>query len=332
MPLSRTVGNFTGRRPPHSALTHPRMYASDVLTGGYTGVVPAVVDWHSGVKLPIALNDRLGDCTIADVSHAIEVWTTFSSGTETMISDADVQAMYSRVGGYIPGNPSTDQGCVIQDVLDDWRKTGIGTPPHQIVAFLQVNHTNVAELKACTWLFLGVTLGVNLPQSALDQFRAGTPWTYDPRANNSIVGGHDVRLLGFDASGMMYVATWGAVQRVSPSWLVFCEEAWSQLSVDFVKANVSPEGLDVTALNAAFTQLTGQPGPFPISPTPPVPVPPSPTPVPPSPTPVTITPAQAAANTALAMTAHQFLQNRRWWQSTAALAQVLTSWLNAWKL
>ena len=323
MPYPRTVGNFTGRRPPHSALTHPRLYARDVLTGTYTGAVPAVIDWHSGVTLPIAKNDVLGDCTIADVSHAIEVWTAFSSGTEVMISDADVVKMYSRVGGYVPGNSQTDQGCVIQDVLNDWRKTGIGTPTHQILAFLQVDHTNMAELKACTWLFLGVTLGVNLPQSALDQYRAGQPWSYSPGANNTIVGGHDIRLLGFDASGMMYASTWGTVQQIEPSWMRYVEEAWSELSSDFVKAGVSPEGLNVAALNAAFTQLTGQPGPFPTGPPPPPP---------PPPTPGTITAAQVAANAALATAAHQFIQNHRWWQTSQNMSQALQSWLKTWQL
>jgi hypothetical protein len=325
MSQPRIIGNYTGRRQPHSNVTHPRMFARDVLASTYTGVVPAIVDWHTGVTLPMALNSDLGDCTIADVSHAIETWTKFSGGTEVTISDADVLKMYSRVGGYIPGNPNTDQGCVIQDVLNDWRRIGIGTPAHKILAFLSVDHTSLAEMKACCWLFGGVTLGVRLPQSALDQFSAGRPWTYYANANNTIVGGHDVRLLGVDASGVMYEGTWGTIQQVDPSWMVFVEEAWSQASsADWIKNNTSPEGLDVVALNAAFTQLTDQPGPFPVVPTPPVP------PVPP--VPGVLTPAETAANVALAGAAHQFISSHHWWQSSAGLKQALQDWLKTWQL
>lgn len=274
-----------GRKPPHSELTHPRMYARDVLTSNYSGAVPAVVDWHTGTKLPMAMNDSIGDCTIADVSHAIEVFTAFGQGTEVLISDSDVLTMYERVGGYRPGNPSTDQGCVIQDVLNDWRKTGIGNPGHKILAFLQVDWTNLAELKACTWLFGGVTLGVNFPKSAMDQFNAGVPWDFSPSANNTIIGGHDVRLLGMDATGMMYVATWGVIQKMAPAWVAhYVEESWAEADGEWIKNNASPTGLNVAALNAAFQQVTGRPGPFQVDPTPipPTPAPPTP-PVPPVP-------------------------------------------------
>lgn len=280
MTTVRPIGDFTGRRPPHSETTHPRMHASNVLVTGYQGAVPLVVNWFSNVTLPMALNGSIGDCAIADVSHAVEVWTKFGQGTETLIADADVLTMYERVSGYVPGNPATDRGCVIQDVLNDWRKIGIGSPPHTILAFLQVDYNNFTELKACCWLFGGVTLGVNFPQSAMDQYRNGQPWEWNPGANNTIIGGHDVRLLGVDADGTGHVATWGTVQKVTPGWLAhFCEEAWAQADGEWIKNNASPAGLSVVALNSAFQQITGQPGPFPVAPTP---VPPGPPPASPS--------------------------------------------------
>lgn len=316
--------NVSGRRPPHPEATHPRLHASAVLTSGYTGAVPAVVNWWDKVPLPMDLNDSLGDCTIADVAHAVAVFTQFGQGSAVVLSDADVLAVYERVGGYRPGDPSTDNGCVIQDVLDDWRKTGISNPAHKIAAFLAVNYKDSAELKACTWLFGGVTLGVNFPKSAMAQFNNGQPWDYDPTADNTIDGGHDVRLLGIAADGTMRVATWGAIQRVTPAWLAhYCEEAWAQADQEWIKANASPEGLSVAALNAAFTQIThGQPGPFTGT------TPPGPAPVP-SPA---ITPEQTAANVSLATVAHRFVKGRHWTPENTGMARELGMWLQAWGL
>lgn len=325
--MTHAFKNVDGRRPPYSALTHPRMYARDILTGSYSGAVPAVVDWHTNVSLPMDLNDSLGDCTIADIAHAVGVFTFFGQGAEVVVSSADVLTVYERVGGYRPGNPATDRGCVIQDVLNDWRKTGIAG--HQILAFFQVNYTNLAELKACTWLFGGVTLGVNFPQSGMDQFSAGVLWDFSSSANNTIIGGHDIRLLGVDATGMMYVATWGTIQKMTPAWLAhFCEEAWAQADGEWVKNNASPEGLSVAALNAAFQQVTGQPGPFPVAPSP-TPIPPNPTPTPvPTPTP---TPSVTIADRTLAAAISQhWLSHPGWYfHESRGVADAIQAWLTA---
>lgn len=275
-----------GRLRPHPESTHPRMHARHVLAAGYSGAIPASCDYYSGISFPVFLNQELGDCTIADVGHAEQVFSTLGQGTTVTVSDQDILTMYERVGGYNPNDPSTDQGCVIQDVLNDWRKNGIGSPAHQILAFLQVNLNNADEVKACCWLFGGCTLGVNLPASAETQFGAGQPWTVDAAADNSILGGHDVRMVGYDAA-WVYLVTWGAVQRASWEWLAqWCEEIWAEADGEWIKANASPEGLNVDALNAAFTEVTnGEPGPFPVvgpAPTP-TPVPPGPAPQPPAP-------------------------------------------------
>lgn len=311
-----------GRKAPHPESTHPRMHAASFLATGYTGVVPATVDWFSGVTFGMSLNDQIGDCTIADVAHAIGAFSKWGQGQEAMVPDADVLTMYERVGGYRPGDPSTDNGCVIQDVLNDWRKNGIGSPVHKILAFFSVNYSDAAELKACTWLFGGCTLGVNFPRSAMAQFNAGVPWDYDPNADNTIEGGHDVRLLGVSASGNYYVVTWGRVQMMTSAWLNrFVEEAWAQADEEWIKNNASPTGLDFAALDAAYTQVTKQPGPFTAT-TPP----PGPTPAPP----VVISVEQAAANASLAALARTYIKGRHWTAEAKAMQKELGFWLQAW--
>lgn len=257
-----------GRRTPHPADTHPRLFARTVLRSGYSGTVPDECDYHSGITFPGYLNDRIGDCTIADSGHAEQVFSHFGQGTTVTVTDQDVLTVYERVSGYDPSDPDTDQGCIIQDVLSDWRRNGLAG--HKILAFLQVDHTSKDETAACCWLFGGVRLGVYLPQSALDAFDTGSRWDYDPMADNTILGGHDVRIVGYDTpSATFTVVTWGALVTVTWEWVqAFTEEAWAECDGEWIKSGKAPEGLDVATLNAAFAELTGERGPFPDTPDP----------------------------------------------------------------
>ena len=302
------------------------MHARAVLQGAYTGNVPASVDWFTGVSLPMDLNDAIGDCTIADEAHAVGIFTAKGQGTEVVLSNSDVLKVYERVSGYNPGNPQTDVGCVIQDVLNDWRKIGIGSPAHQILAFFQVDYTDPVEMRACTWLFLGVTLGVNLPQSAMDAFNAGQTWDYVPTANNRIVGGHDVRIVGYNTDGTWQLATWGTVVKATWAWIQrFAEEAWAQADPEIVKNHAAPNGLSDAALNAAFTQVTGQPGPFVVTPTPPGP---SPTPTPPTPTPTPPMPVVDPADKALVAATGPWAA-QSWHPWTQNIANAINTWRRA---
>lgn len=298
-----------GRKPPHDPATHPRMLVGEALD---LVAAPAIVDRVSHVgDWPMYLNDQLGDCVPAGTAHAEEVWSTYGSGRTVLVTDNNVESFYEAAGGYVPGNPSTDQGCVIQDALGVWRKTGIAG--HRITAFAQLDAWNYARLKTALYLFGSVMLGVNFPASAMDQFNAGKPWDVVPN-DGGIEGGHCV-ILQYAATGENYkVITWGAVQEVTETWLgKYLEEAWVPVSVEWLSAaGVDTDGLDVASLNAQYTALTGQPGPFP-----------APTPVPPTPTP-------GDPDAALAAVAHRWVsyhhtsiaENKR-------MQQALKTWLQA---
>jgi hypothetical protein len=267
-----------GRTAPHPAETHPRLRLGDFLAS--YPPAPAVVDYIGKVAdWPMFKNDELGDCTCAGIAHMLEAWTTYGSGKTVEVTDADVVKLYEAVGGYVPGDPSTDQGANMQDVLTFMRKTGMAG--HKILAFASVDVGNTAELEAAMALFGHVYVGVNLPAIAQDQFSNGQPW--DVVADDGgIEGGHAITW-GYAAKGADHkVITWGAVQQATPAWFArYVEEAWVVVSQDFVDAaGDNPEGLDTAAMGAAFTAMTGEPSPFRPSPQP---VPgPSPRPVPPA--------------------------------------------------
>jgi len=85
---------------------------------------PASIDYTRGITdWGMMVNDQLGCCTIAAVGHAVQTWTANSS-RELTVPDSTILEYYEKWDGYNPANPSTDQGGVELDVLNDWRQGG----------------------------------------------------------------------------------------------------------------------------------------------------------------------------------------------------------------
>lgn len=310
-----------GRLAPHPESTHPRLKLARFLRPGFALTVPGAVDYLSRVySWPVYANDSLSDCTAAAAGHLRQAWTCYGQGATTVTADSDVLAFYEACSGYQPGNPSTDNGAVMQDCLGYWRQTGLATD--KILAYFQVNPADLAEVKTAAWLFGGLYVGVNLPISALDQFNAGQPWDLNPSADNRIDGGHCVHLGAIDSAGVMTVTTWGKTQRVTPAWWrQYTEEAWAVATLDWVRNYQTPENLDTTALNAEFQQLTGEPGPFPAAPAPTT-TPPSPAPQPGG--------GPSVADLALAHAVHpRWLTTRHLLPGNHTVAAALTAWFTA---
>jgi hypothetical protein len=247
----------------------PRLKLKRYLTGAGLTPAPAAVNWDTAVaSFPMYGNDQYGDCVWAMIGHAIQVFTANAS-TEVDVTDADVLKGYSDVTGFNPDDPSTDQGTVIQDALDYWRKTGVGG--HKILAFAQVDHTDEAEMQQAAALFGAVLFGMNFPAVAMTQFNAGKPWDV-VRSDGGIEGGHAILGARYDAAeGQWYIITWAKEQPVTFAFIKkYFEEAWVVATSEWVKATgQTPSGLDLATLGADFTALTGSPNPFPSNPPPP---------------------------------------------------------------
>lgn len=221
---------------------------------------PASADWLSQVHTWGVLgNDRVGDCTAAGAGHVAMAVDWYGQGRDTVITDADALAMYEAISGYVPGRPETDVGATLQDALDYWRRVGIAG--NTIAAFAFVDAQDIELVRACIATFGAAYAGLNVPATAMAQFNAGKPWTLAGRSR--ILGGHCVPLGAYDATGFWCV-TWGRVQRVDLGFYRrFFDEVAVPIDLDWLRASgTSPAGLDVAQLNADFTALTGQPGPF----------------------------------------------------------------------
>lgn len=273
---------------------------------------PTISDWYSQIKSwGMACNDKVGCCTISDAAHQSMQTEWYGQGKVVSVSDADVMKAYSAVSGYKPGDSSTDNGAVIQDVLNYWRTTGIGG--YKIEAFAQLDASNIDLVRLCVSIFGAVDIGFDFPSSAMTQFDSGATWT--PVTHARIEGGHCVPIVGYDATTLTCV-TWGRAQKMDLAfWRQYVQpgnDVWVAIDTDWLRnVGTSPAGLDVATLNADYLSITGSAGPGPFAGVipPPIPAPP-PTPTP-APTPTPKPSNDAAADKALAVAMRAWLAERK---------------------
>lgn len=204
-----------------------RYLASDVLP-----IIPPMMNWGTAVPdWKMFLNDALGDCTAAAAAHVI-LSHTANRNAPIILSDDDVLKVYEATGGYVPGDPSTDNGAVEIDVLNFWRNSGIGG--HKILAYASIDTTNAAMVREAIYLFGAIYAGVRLPISAQNQdVWSVTDRTFAGGAAPNSWGGHAIPLVGHDTEAFSCV-TWGAQKWMTEEWFrVYAEEAYALVSVDW---------------------------------------------------------------------------------------------------
>lgn len=237
----------------------PRLHLAGLLAAAPTP--PESVDWYSRVdSWPVFLNDQLGCCTEAMVGHTIQNTSTYGDGATVTLTDDNVLTAYERVSGYRPGHPETDNGAVLQDVFNDWRKNGVGG--HKALAFGEVRVTSRDQIKTAINVFGAVGLGLVVTQQMMDDFNAGRGWS---RSGGRQLGGHAVVAVGYNPDGV-YVVTWGEV--ILMTWAVFghtVEEAWAAVLDEWISDSslVDPLGASLYELGEELAGLTGGANPFP---------------------------------------------------------------------
>lgn len=236
------------------------------------------------------MNDRYGCCVITGKAHADGVWSGNDDVPIIMATDQEITNAYFGICG--PG----DNGCYIPAVLDVMKSKGIqfGGKLRKIAGWVAGDSTDVEECKVGCLLFGGFCIGFNVPSKFMNIGNGGT-WDIAPGERWSSVGGHDVQIIGWDATGFK-LSTWGGIRTMTYRTFTnreVVDEVYYMLSPDWTNDDrMAPNGIDVEGLAARLAIIgTGEtPDWEPIvPPAPPVPpVPPNP-PGPPVPPPQTIT-------------------------------------------
>lgn len=242
-----------GRRPTKPD-PHP-LRVSKYLTAGLLADPPPRRDWIASMTdIGPMLNNTIGCCTIAAAAHMIQAWTA-ANGAQVIIPDGEVQRAYSAVSGYVPGDPSTDAGAYMLDVLRYWRDTGFvdaSGKVHKIRGWVALSQRNRRQMEIAGNLFGGVYAGFDLPLSAQGQEVWAVP--AEGLVGNGLPrswGGHAAPLLNYGPAGKVTI-TWGGLLTMMEAFEeAYCEEAYAVVSEDWAQGlNAAPSGLRLDELLA----------------------------------------------------------------------------------
>jgi|ERR1700723_726231 len=187
---------------------------------------PAAVNWYGNVvNWGAMLNDALGDCTCAAYGHGAQVVTLNTPVGEITPPDDLVLHLYEEACGYVPGDPSTDNGGIINQVLKYARVHALGHKDdpffHRkfpLYAYAWIDTSAITVIKQAINLFAAVDIGLNLPLTA--QAQVGSVWDVvgdpqtDPNSFPNSWGGHSVIVAAYDSNGPTCI-TWGQLQPMT---------------------------------------------------------------------------------------------------------------------
>lgn len=246
--MRRCLGRLPARRDPRTMrlASYTRGFHAPPPARDWTG--SAAPEWGD------MLNTQIGDCMIAAEGHAVQAWTSLNGG-EVTIGAQEILRAYGEVGGYVPGRPDTDAGCVMLDAMKHWRSVGVGG--HKIEAFVSVDPRSRLEVEAAINLFGGVLFGFDMPAVAQDQtvWDVAPPGKHDARYAPNSWGGHAVFCPMYSRT-VIGVVTWGAIKFATWEWVMtYAEEAYAALSAEWLSGVQAPNGLNLEQLRADLAAI-----------------------------------------------------------------------------
>jgi hypothetical protein len=179
-----------------------RSLPSPPLTSDYTPAAAAALS-------EVYLNNSLGDCVIAGMAHVSGILTANSGLPPVLYSDAQITALYSGIGGYVPGDASTDQGCDEQVALAWWENNGmLPDGSHKISGHIAVNSADPVEQRNAIYLFENLVFGLALPDAWVNPFPSTDGFVWDVAGPPNPDNGHCI-VSGSYVQGKLGISTWG---------------------------------------------------------------------------------------------------------------------------
>jgi hypothetical protein len=245
----------TGKKPP---LWHPKTLLMSKYTQKNGSPLPPAEKVYTEYLIPPAtigmfLNDQLSCCLAAYACHHL-MNITAHTGKMIVPTNDDCQKFYSAFSGYVPGDPSTDNGGYFTDMYDEWQTNGLCGV--KISGWVQIDTKDLAKRMQAIRLFLGCGVGVLLPPSAESQFEANHAWTMAP--GDVPTDGHAVLESGEGADGHNF-GSWGfGAVKADNNWDMNCaDEVYVPLTPLLIsRANdLAPASLDWDTLVADLAAL-----------------------------------------------------------------------------
>lgn len=255
---------FGRRRPVARA---PRLSLANYLTKQLPPP-PASADYTAKAAKAIAQmydNDTLGDCVIAGMAHVVGVLTGNAGPSPFIYKNQQIVELYSAIGGYVPGDPATDNGCDEQTALNYWENNGAPAGSHRIAGWLAVNPADPEEYRTALWLFENLYFGLELPDAWINPFPSKAGFVWDVAGNPDPNNGHCVVGVGYNQQGVT-INTWGMTGLITNAAIALYAsksahgDLYTVVSRDALSkvTQKAPNGFDWSQLVADFDSMGGQ--------------------------------------------------------------------------
>jgi hypothetical protein len=218
-------------------------------------------------------NDTLGDCVIAGMAHVVGVLTGNAGAPPFLYTKDQIIALYGAIGGYVPGDPSTDQGCDEQTALNYWENNGAwppnSTPPdgdsHRIAGWMAVDAADPSEYRIALWLFENLYFGMELPDEWVNPTPSASGFVWDAASDPDPNNGHCVAGVGYTAAGVT-IDTWGMTGLLTDAAVAKYASLkangalYTVVSQDAINkaSQKAPNGFDWSQLIADFDSMGGK--------------------------------------------------------------------------
>lgn len=217
---------------------------------------PAEWDWSKGIHYDMAANDRYGDCAFASRTAMLLTWTSLAQAPIRLTAPETLED-YAQCTGFDPQTGANDNGTILLDALNMWRNKGFnrhGQTRDYLTAYATLDHKDHDAIRCSIYALGGVYLGIQVPQYLM---ATEGDWAYEPDADWTVVGGHCIAALGYDAFGPR-IFSWGGTRRMSwELWDVIVDEAYGLLSREnwLNRQARNPIGLGIDALECEIKNV-----------------------------------------------------------------------------
>lgn len=212
-------------------------------------------------------NDRFGTCGPVSFYNYLKMITYFLTGVEAQPTIEDVYRLYTLCNPDFDPETGTGDGGVDMQTMLELAKSRDVLGNGKMVAFARVDLTSPDEVRAAISIFGGVLLGVTLDTAQDGQTDSGL-WDYVRRS--PVWGGHAVLAGMYDSDiedhhSDIEVITWAQRIGMTNTFEVHqIDEAWVVILKEHIDHPGFQKGIDVVALEDAYTALTGEDFPVPL--------------------------------------------------------------------
>lgn len=182
----------------------------------------------------IAANQGAGDCAWAGPAEETRILNKNAGNPVPRFTSLNILQQYSAYSGYDLVTGANDNGSNVRDVLN-WRQNkgliDADGGVHKIGIYVSLEPGNFNELRQALYLCDAVGMGINFPETAMNQYLAGHVWT--PVKGSQVDGGHYIPVVEHSEIDRWTCITWAKAQQISNNFITqYCDEVWAYITTE----------------------------------------------------------------------------------------------------